>query len=384
MSFLEKEEKKTVRTFALASFLNDLGSDIIYPIWPLFVTSVLGANMAVLGFIDGLGEALVSISQAVSGYASDKLRRRKVFIWTGYVFGAVSRVGYAFSTAWPHLIPFRVLDRAGKIRAAPRDAMIADVSSNENRGRNFGLLRTMDNLGAVLGILVCLALFPILGYKNLFILASVPSFIAALLVFLFIKETKSETRIYKGFRLKDLTKNFKLFLFLSAIFALGSFSYSFLLVFSKVAGFKVVFVPVLYLLFTFVASLFSLPAGKLSDRIGRKPLIMVSYVFWASVCFIFIYFRSIEAIVLAFIFYGLHKGALDPVQKTFVSELAPERYRASALGAFQMVIGLCALPASAFAGFLWDYLGIEAPFYVSLALTAISFAMLIFVKQERK
>ncbi|MEM4598216.1 MAG: MFS transporter [Candidatus Diapherotrites archaeon] len=381
---MEKEEKKTVRTFALASFLNDLGSDIIYPIWPLFVTSVLGANMAVLGFIDGLGEALVSISQAVSGYASDKLRRRKVFIWTGYVFGAVSRVGYAFSTAWPHLIPFRVLDRAGKIRAAPRDAMIADVSSNENRGRNFGLLRTMDNLGAVLGILVCLALFPILGYKNLFILASVPSFIAALLVFLFIKETKSETRIYKGFRLKDLTKNFKLFLFLSAIFALGSFSYSFLLVFSKVAGFKVVFVPVLYLLFTFVASLFSLPAGKLSDRIGRKPLIMVSYVFWASVCFIFIYFRSIEAIVLAFIFYGLHKGALDPVQKTFVSELAPERYRASALGAFQMVIGLCALPASAFAGFLWDYLGIEAPFYVSLALTAISFAMLIFVKQERK
>ncbi|MEM4662464.1 MAG: MFS transporter [Candidatus Diapherotrites archaeon] len=381
---MEKEEKKTVRTFALASFLNDLGSDIIYPIWPLFVTSVLGANMAILGFIDGLGEALVSISQAISGYASDKLRRRKVFIWAGYVFGAVSRVGYAFSTAWPHLIPFRVLDRAGKIRAAPRDAMIADVSSNENRGRNFGLLRTMDNLGAVLGILVCLALFPILGYKNLFILASVPSFVAALLVFLFIKETRSETKIYKGFRLKDLTKNFKLFLFLSAVFALGSFSYSFLLVFSKIAGFEVVFVPVLYLLFTFVASLFSLPAGKLSDRIGRKPLIMVSYVFWTSVCFIFIYFRSIEAIVLAFILYGLHKGTLEPVQKTFVSELAPEQYRASALGAFQMVIGLCALPASSFAGFLWDSFGIEAPFYVSLALTAISFAMLIFVKQGRK
>lgn len=368
----------------MASFLNDLGSDIIYPIWPIFVTSVLGANMAVLGFIDGLGEALVSISQAASGYASDKLRRRKVFIWTGYVFGAFSRVGYAFSTAWPHLIPFRILDRAGKMRAAPRDAMIADVSSNENRGRNFGLLRTMDNLGAVLGILVCLALFPILSYKNLFIFASVPSFIAAFLVFFLIKETKSETKIYKGFRLKDLTKNFKLFLFLSAIFALGSFSYSFLLVLSKVAGFEVVFVPLLYLLFTFVASLFSLPAGKLSDRIGRKPLIMVSYVFWASVCFIFIYFRSIEAIVLAFIFYGLHKGTLDPVQKTFVSELAPERYRASALGAFQMVIGLCALPASAFAGFLWDSFGIEAPFYISLALTAISFAMLIFVGQERK
>ncbi|MCX8189689.1 MAG: MFS transporter [Candidatus Diapherotrites archaeon] len=381
---MNKEEKKTVRTFALASFLNDLGSDIIYPIWPIFVTSVLGANMAILGFIDGLGEALVSISQAISGYASDKLRRRKVFIWTGYVFGAVSRVGYAFSTAWHHLVPFRILDRAGKIRGAPRDAMIADVSSNENRGRNFGLLRTMDNLGAVLGIIVCLVFFPILGYKNLFILASIPSFLAALLVIFIIKETKAETRIYKGFRIKDLSNNFKLFLFLSAIFAFGSFSYSFLLVFSKSVGFEIFFVPVLYLLFTFIASVFSLPAGKLSDRIGRKPLIMVSYVFWAVVCFIFIYFKSIEAILIAFIFYGLHKGALEPVQKTFVSELAPQQHRASALGTFQMVVGLCALPASAFAGLLWDSFGIEAPFCISLALTFISFVLLFFVRQEKR
>jgi MFS family permease len=116
----QKETRKTVRTFASASFLNDFGSDMIYPVWPLFVTSVLGANMAVLGFIDGLGEAIVSISQAASGYVSDRIRRRKVFIWTGYLFGSLSRVGYALSTVWQQLIPFKILDRAGKIRGGAK------------------------------------------------------------------------------------------------------------------------------------------------------------------------------------------------------------------------------------------------------------------------
>ena len=111
----QNKTKKTIRTFASASFLNDLGSDIIYPIWPLFVTSVLHANMEVLGFIDGLGDAIVSISQAASGYLSDKIRKRKIFIWTGYFFGSISRIGYAISATWQHLIPFRILDREGKI-----------------------------------------------------------------------------------------------------------------------------------------------------------------------------------------------------------------------------------------------------------------------------
>src|SRR3989338_10573064 len=111
-----RQEKKTIRIFAWGSFLNDLGSDIIYPIWPLFVTTFLGANMAVLGLIDGLGEAIVSISQAASGYLSDRIRKRKVFIWTGYLFGSISRVGYALSTDWQHLIPLKILDRAGKMR----------------------------------------------------------------------------------------------------------------------------------------------------------------------------------------------------------------------------------------------------------------------------
>ena len=377
------KSKKTVKIFALASFFNDLGSDMIYPIWPLFVTSYLGANMATLGFIDGLGDAIVSISKAVSGYTSDRIRKRKCFIWAGYILGSLSRVGYAFSTTWQTVIPFRVLDRAGKIRSSPRDAIIADISTKDERGRNFGLVRAMDNLGAVCGIIICILLFNYLGYKNLFLLAAFPSVIATLLILFFVKEKKtSDKRIYKGLSLRDLNKNYKLFLILSSIFALGSFSYSFLLIYAKEFGFQLTFVPVLYLISTVVSSLVSLPFGSLSDKIGRKNVLIASFVLWALVCLSFIFVHNYFSIIITFVLYGLHKGALDPVQRTLVAELAPEQYRASSLGGFQMVIGLCAFPASLIAGILWDRVDIVAPFYFSLCLTIVAVIMLLFVKEN--
>jgi len=382
-SYRKTDTKKTIRIFAASSFLNDLGSDIIYPIWPLFLTTVLKANMASLGFLDGLGDSLVSLSQAASGYISDRIKKRKVFIWTGYIFGALSRVGYALSSAWTHLIPFRVLDRSGKIRSAPRDAIVADISDDTNRGKNFGLIRAMDHLGAVFGILICIFLLSVLGYRILFALAALPSLISAALVFFLIKERKPERlRVYKGISFKDLDKNFTLFLVLSSILALGAFSYSFLLIYAKEFGFNVTFVPVLYLIFTVVASLLSYPFGKLSDRIGRKPVLLLSYLFWIIVCLSVISRPDRFMIVLVFVFYGAHKGALEPVQKTLVSEMAPCKFRASCLGGFQMVTGLCALPASFIAGVLWEILGMSAPFYLSLILTTVSGGMLLFVKEH--
>jgi MFS family permease len=379
----QKEKKQTIRIFAWASFLNDMGSDMIYPVWPLFITTVLKANMEVLGFLDGLGDALVSISQAVSGYLSDRIRKRKVFIWSGYLCGAISRIGYSLSGSWRHLVPFKILDRAGKMRGAPRDAMIADISDKENRGRNFGLLRTMDNLGAVFGILVCIALAERIGYRNLFMLAAIPTAIGTFLILFLIKEKDANNmKIYKGLALKDLDRNFKLFLFLSVLFALGSFSYSFLLIYARELGFKATFVPVLYLVFTVVAALFSLPFGRLSDKMGRKPVLILSYIFWGLVSLCFLLFRSHAAIILAFVLYGLHKAALEPVQKTFVAELAPEHYRASSLGGFQMVTGLCSLPASLAAGVLWEKTGMFTPLLLSLGLTIISTTMLMFVKEK--
>jgi len=384
MTEKESTTKKTVKTFALASFLNDAGSDIIYPIWPLFVTEILKANMSVLGLIDGLGEAIVSIAKAVSGFWSDKMRQRKRFIWIGYLMGATSRIGYGLSTIWQHLIPFRVLDRAGKIRSAPRDALIADISTDATRGKNFGFLRMADNLGAVVGILICIALFNLIGYRNLFILAAIPSLIGAILIIVKIKETSPGDRtIYKGLRFRDLNGNFLLFLVLSAIFAVGNFTYSFLLIFAKQTGFKVAFVPVLYLIYTFFASVSSYPFGKLADKIGRRTVMLLALLFWVLVCLDIIFFKSYWLMILVFVLYGMHKGALEPVQSTLVSELAPEKFRASCIGTYQMVIGLCAFPASLIAGLLWDKINLLAPFYLSLGLTIIAGILMLFIKEPK-
>jgi MFS family permease len=382
---MREEGRKSILVFSLASFLNDFGSDIIYPVWPIFVTALPGVNMAVLGLIDGLGEAIVSISQAGSGYLSDRLRKRKVFIWTGYLFGAISRLGYALSTMWQHLVPFKILDRTGKMRGAPRDAIVADLSTDENRGRNFGLLRTMDNLGAVCGILTSIFLFSYLrwSYTNLFLLASLPTLIGVLLILMLIKDRKAG-EIYKGLSFKDLTFNFKLFLLLSAIFALGAFSYSFLMVYAKETGFPVSLVPLLYLIFTAIASLTALSFGKLADRLGRKLVMILAYLLWGLMCVGLIYTSSFEGMFFLFVLYGLHRGAIEPVQKTLISELSPIEHRASLLGAFQMTVGLCAMPASLIAGLLWDNFGQQTPFLFSLLLTSFAITLMMFLKPRTK
>jgi MFS family permease len=379
----ETENKKSIRVFAWASFLNDLGSDMIYPIWPLFVTSFMGANMAMLGLIDGLGEAFVSISKAVSGYISDRIRKRKCFIWSGYILGSLSRVGYAFAPTWQWLIPLKILDRSGKIRSAPRDALVADISSDQNRGGNFGLMKAMDNLGAVCGIIVCLLLFEHIGFTNLFLIAALPSVISAFLIYKYIKENKTpDTKLFSSFTFKDLDTNFKLFLVLNSVFTLGAFSYSFLLIFAGKSGFKATYLPIFYLIITVTAALFSLPMGKLSDKIGRKKLMYLAFMIWAVICFSFILSTNSIVVIAVFILYGLHKAALETVQKTYTSELCPECFRATGLGVFQMAVGICALPASLIAGFLWDKIDMHAPFYLSLMLALIACFMLLFVKEN--
>lgn len=380
---MKKEKRKTIWVLAIASFLNDFGSDAIYPIWPLFVTTVLGANVAVLGLIDGIGDAVSSLSQAASGYLSDRVRKRKVFVWAGYGMGGLSRIGYALSTAWQHLIPFRILDRFGKIRGAPRDAIVADASTRANRGRNFGLMRMMDNLGAVCGIITAILLLGYLGYRNLFLLVSIPSFFGVALIIIFIKERKAKG-LYKGISFKNLSPNLLLFLLSSAFLSIGFFSYSFLLVYSWDFGFSAYFVPVLYLVFTVVAMIMSLPFGKLADKWNRKGVLVLASVFFILMSLGFIFAQSQAVIILSFVFYGLHLAARMPVQTAFVSELSEKKYRASTIGAFQMVVGLCALPASVIAGLLWISFGKAAPFYLSLAATIVSLALLMLVKENKK
>jgi len=376
-----KYVKRTVWTFASASFLHDMGADMIFSIWPMFLTTVLGANMAVVGLIDGLGDAFVSIAQAAAGYLSDRMRKRKPFVWMGYFFGGIAKVGYSLAPTWHWVLPFRILDRSGKMRGAPRDAIVSDLSTVQNRGRHFGILRMMDNAGAMVGILAAIVLVRFIELRTLMMIAAIPSLLAVLLVLFVYHEQKPDgTKVFKGIHLKDFSPNLRLYTILSAFFMLGSFSYSFLLLSAKSLGFTIGEMPLLYLLYTFVAAVLSLFFGKLADRVGRKRVLLFSYGCWMGVALLFILFKSPVVVIAAFVLYGVHVASLEPVQKALAAELAPKDLVASTLGGYQMVIGLVSFPASFMAGILWDRFGLTAPYLLSLTLTAFAGLLLLFLK----
>ncbi|MCS7250594.1 MAG: MFS transporter [candidate division WOR-3 bacterium] len=384
---MEKEKRKIINIFAFASFLNDLGSDIIYPLWPLFIKS-LKANMVALGLIDGIGDAVVSLSSFFSGYLADRIKKRKIFVWLGYLFGSLSRLGYALAKSWFILIPLKILDRFGKIRQAPRDAIIADVSDDKDRGRNFGFLRAMDNLGAVCGIIIALLFFKFLGFRKLFFLAALPSLIGVFLIIIFIKEKKIEKNIKKdiktfNFSFKFFDKDYYLYLFSSLLFSLSYFSYSFLLIYANNLGYQEAFIPLFYLIFTLTASLFSLPFGKLADKTSRKFTLFLGYLFWLIAILGFIYIKTKFLLFFLFLIYGLNKSALEPSQKALVSELSPIELRATGIGFFQMVNGIIALFSSFIAGILWERFSMKTPFYFSFLLTILATIILLFVKERR-
>lgn len=384
--------KKETRVFGWASFLNDLGSDMISPLWPTFVTSVLGAPVTFLGFIDGLGDAIVSLSQAVSGVISDRMRRRKVFIWIGYLAAGLGRLGYSLAATPGHLVLPKILDRSGKLRDAPRDAFLAEVTERESRGEAFGFVRAMDNFGAVTGILISLALIQFLDIPSIILFAAIPSLFAALLVMIGIREKRAEpdSRTFPKLAVLFANPNLRRFFFANLLFALGAFGFSFLLVAVERSGFPVVSLPIFYLLFTLTAGLGALPFGKLSDRIGRKKVLSIAFGLWALAALGFVLFgrltegRGVGVLFagLLFILFGLHKAALEPSQRTFAAELAPPEERASTLGSLQFAVGLAAFPASFVAGILWDQLGMATAFGWAFGLAVAGMLMLLTVRES--
>jgi MFS family permease len=307
-----------------------------------------------------------------------------VFVWVGYLLGGLARIGYALATSWAFLVPFRVLDRSGKIRSTPRDAMVADLTTSADRGRRFGFLRLMDNTGAVIGVLVSIVLVGLVPMRTLFLLAALPSFAAVLLVWWRVREPAVTALHHPHLHLRDLKPNLWRFLFASACFELAAFSYSFLLLAAGAHGVSVLSLPWLYLLFTLSAAVVSLPAGWLVDRYGRRPLVQVALGVWLLLCLLFVFSHSMWALALGFILYGVHKGILDPAQKTLLTELAPREFRASVLGSFQLMVGTCSLLASLIAGLLWDAQGPQAPFLLSGGLTLVALLLMMRVTEERQ
>ncbi len=378
-STIDQDERDPTLVFGTASFLNDTSSDMIAPIWPTFLQLRLGLSFFQIGIVDGLALTITALSKLGAGYASDKTGKRKAFISFGYFLSALSRVGFLLATGFYQILFWKSADRLGKMRGPPRDAIVASYTKEEKRGRAFGLLRAMDTAGAVLGSVITFFLFAALGYEGIILLAVLPGVGAVIVISALVKEKKGKD-VFKGVSFRGLDRNLKIFLFASVLFALATFSYSFLMLFSLDYGYLETQIPLLYILFTVVSAASSYPFGRASDRYGRKPILLTAFglliltSMWAFIV------NSWATIIPLFLLFGLMNGALDPVQTALVSDLVEEERRSSILGAFQMSIGLCAFPAGIFIGYLWEALGPLMAFQYSIILALIATIALMLVK----
>ena len=291
----------------------------------------------------------------------------------------ISRIGFLLSLGFYHILFWKSMDRFGKMRGPPRDAIVAGHSRKKGRGRAFGILRALDTAGALVGAIITYVLFAHLGYIGIIVLAAVPGVGSVILVTVLVKE-KRGLDVFKGITFRGLDSNLKLFLAASVLFALATLSYSFLLLLSRGLGYAETELPLLYILFTFVYAVSAYPFGRLSDRVGRRPVLLLAYLFTIFTA-IWVHFVSdLLSVLPLFVFFGLSSGALDPVQTTLVADLVDEERRASVIGAFKTAVGLTALPAGAIIGYLWHSFGHLVSFQYSLALATIAVILLLFVR----
>jgi len=381
----------------LVSFLTDVSSEMIFTLLPLFLLNVLGVATTVIGLIEGVADATASLFRILSGWLSDRLGKRKGLTILGYGLStAVKPLMYIAST-WGMVLGVRFCDRMGKgVRTAPRDALVADSVTSGQRGKAFGLHRAMDTFGAMVGIIsAAVVVFLWQGgslelsratYQQLVLIGIIPA-VVALFIFFFIKEPERnpapQSSIPIG-RMRKLTfgldRRFWIFLGIIFLFTLGNSSDAFLILRAQNLGNPVLTILLMLVLFNFVYASLSTPAGILSDKLGRRRIIILGWLIYTLVYLGFAMASISWQVWLLFGFYGVYYGLAEGVARAFVADLVPEEKRGTAYGLFHGIVGVTLLPASLIAGYLWQVVSPAAPFFfgaIMAFLAMIGFWVLV-------
>src|SRR5690242_5985349 len=386
---------RNVFAIGLVSLLNDASSEIIYPLLPVFLAVSLGASAKAIGTIEGLAESISSLLKLFAGYLSDRLEKRKALVVAGYSLASLARPLLAFTQTWTQVLAIRLTDRVGKgIRTAPRDAMIADTVRTEQRGIAFGFHRAMDHAGAVIGpligyllviLIVANAKSPTTGeFSKIFLVASVPALLAVLVAVFLMHESpqhSSSDNQVKKLSLRGFDSNFKRFLLILALFTLSNSSDSFLILRAMDSGVSIAMVPLLWAAHHGMKVLSSLLGGDLSDRLGRKRLIVAGWVLYAAVYAGFAFVSREVSVWILFLIYGIYFGLAEGAEKALVADLVRPDQRGTAYGLYNLALGIAVFPASLLMGMIWDWKGAAAAFLISAVIGATAAVLLlIFVR----
>jgi MFS family permease len=387
---------RNVWAVGLTSFFMDISSEMVINILPLFLANVLGVQTSIIGLIEGIAEATASILKLFSGWLSDKMGGRKWLAVLGYGLSAVSKPFFYIASSWELIAGVRWADRVGKgIRTAPRDALVADSVSKEVRGLAFGVHRTMDTAGAMVGVIIAVVVVWLAQkntldlskstFQTLVLISLLPALLAVLSLVIGAKDVPVKgQRAAPKFSLRSMGRPFSIFLVIVSIFTLGNSSDAFLVLRAQNLGVTVIGILVMLVMFNLIYSLISTPAGSLSDRIGRRRLITGGWLVYALIYLGFAFAQAAWQVWALYVIYGLYYGLAFGTANALVADLAPEELRGTAYGTYNAIIGILAFPASVIAGLLWQGAGTwkgfgpSAPFLFGGTLALIAALLMAF------